>query len=78
MKMRSGRPTGGDLDDIIRMIAELKHDGKRITYDQIENAHMELYDRGLDTCDPLFVSELKTIIKLSKDEIDELYYPQRF
>jgi len=78
MKMRSGRPTGGDLDDVLRMVAELKHNGKRITYAQIEKAYLDLYGEKLDRCDSLFVSELKTIIAMSKDEIDELYYPQRF
>lgn len=78
MKMRANRPTGGDLDDVIHMVAELKHNGQDIDYSQIEKAHLDLYDIGLESCGFLFVSELKAVLSLSKEEIDEIYYSSRF
>ena len=78
MKMRANRPTGGDLDDVVHMVAEIKHGGTEITYLQIEQAHVDLYGVGLETCSPLFVSELKTVLAMSQAEVDELYYPPRF
>ena len=43
MKLKSSRPTGGDLDDIIKMIYELRYKRVEITYEQIIQAYKELY-----------------------------------
>lgn len=43
MKLKSSRPTGGDLDDIIKMIYELRYKGTEITYEQIIEAYKEFY-----------------------------------
>lgn len=43
MKLKSSRPTGGDLDDIIKMIYELRYKKIEITYEQIVQAYKEFY-----------------------------------
>lgn len=43
MKLKSSRPTGGDLDDVIRMIYELRYKNIPISYEEIINAYKELY-----------------------------------
>ena len=44
MKLKSSRPTGGDLDDIIKMIFELRLNKVDITYEQIIDAYKHLYN----------------------------------
>lgn len=43
MKLKSSRPTGGDLDDVIKMIYELRYKNIPISYEEIINAYKELY-----------------------------------
>ncbi|GEM_PF-2833981 len=78
MKMRSNRPTSGDLDDVIHMVAELSHLGNPVSFEQVERAHKDLYGIGLELCSPLFVEELKTVTAMTRAEIEELYYPSLF
>ena len=44
MKLKSSRPTGGDLDDIIKMIYELRLNKVDITYEQVIEAYKDLYN----------------------------------
>ena len=44
MKLKSSRPTGGDIDDIINMIYELRYKGVEIMYEDIIAAYKTLYD----------------------------------
>ena len=78
MKMRSNRPTSGDLDDVIHMVAALSHLGNPVSFEQVEGAHKDLYGIGLELCSPLFVEELKTVTAMTRAEIEELYYPSLF
>ena len=51
MKLKSSRPTGGDLDDIIKMIYELRLNNKKITFDEIISAYKDLYSSFDNTYD---------------------------
>ena len=44
MKLKSSRPTGGDLDDIIKMIYEMRYKKIPITYEEVLEAYKELYN----------------------------------
>ena len=75
MKMRSNRPTGGDLDDVLKMIAEIRHLGGKIAMTEIEDAYIDLYGEGFGPLNAFFVKELEEITSLSDEEVEELYYP---
>ena len=50
-KLKSSRPTGGDLDDIIMMIYELRYKKDQITYDDVIEAYKYLYTDFSNTYD---------------------------
>ena len=68
MKLKSSRPTGGDLDDIVKMIFELRYKKEDITFDQILNAYMELYDNFSNTYE-YFISKTKEAFETPLDEV---------
>ena len=72
MKLKSSRPDGGDLDDIKRMIFELKLSGVELSFDEIMEAYDYLYygDRSY-TYEHFFETTKKTI-EMSVDEVKEL------
>ena len=43
MKIRSSRPTGGDLDDILMMIYEMRYKNINLTYEDVLKCYKELY-----------------------------------
>ena len=72
MKLKSSRPTGGDLDDIIKMIHELRLKGEDIAYDQIIEAYKELYSDFSNTYD-YFLEKTKEACDMPIEELKELY-----
>ena len=54
MKLKSSRPTGGDLDDIIKMIYELRIKGDKLTFDETMKAYDELYQDHSNTYESFF------------------------
>ena len=76
MKLKSSRPTGGDLDDIIKMIYELRCNETDISYEKIMEAYDYLYDDRSNTYDSFFkktkeafdvpIEEAKEILKHEK------------
>ena len=78
VKLKSSRPEGGDLDDIIRMIAEIRHRGDSITYEEIIEAYRNLYGDSFWHTYEFFLKEVKAITEMSDQEIEEQYYPKSF
>ena len=51
MKLKSSRPTGGDLDDVVYMIYELRYKNIGIEYKDVIDAYKTLYDDFSNTYD---------------------------
>ena len=72
MKLKSSRPTGGDLDDIIKMIYELRHKRELITYEDVISAYEELYSDFSNTYE-YFIRKTKEAFDKPIEDIDEYY-----
>ena len=68
MKLKSSRPTGGDLDDIIKMIYELRYAKYPISYELIIDAYKQLYKDFSNTYD-YFLSKTKETFETPIEEI---------
>ena len=71
MKLKSSRPTGGDLDDIIKMVYELRLKEAKITYDDVIKAYLELYGDFSNTYTQ-FLVKTKEAFEISINEIKEI------
>lgn len=69
MKLKSSRPTGGDLDDIVKMIYELRLSGSDITFEMIMNAYYSLYIDSSNTI-PYFFDKTKKAFDALPDEMN--------
>ena len=72
MKLKSSRPTGGDLDDIIKMIYELRYKEIEITYNQIIEAYKELYPDFSNTYD-YFLEKTKEAFETPIEVFEHLF-----
>lgn len=72
MKLKSSRPTGGDLDDIIKMIYELRYKNDPIKYEDIINAYTELYPDFSNTYD-YFLEKAKEAFEIPVEDFDYLF-----
>ena len=71
MKLKSSRPTGGDLDDIVKMVYELRYNGSTITYRDVINAYEFLYSDYSNTYS-YFLEKTKEAFEKPLEEIAEL------
>lgn len=69
MKLKSSRPTGGDLDDIIKMIYELRYKSISISYEEVINAYQYLYTDFSNTYD-YFLEKTKEAFNTPLEEIE--------
>ena len=69
MKLKSSRPTGGDLDDIIKMIYELRLNGSDLTYRKVLDAYQTLYKDSSNTI-PYFFEKAKLAFEAPEDEMN--------
>ena len=69
MKLKSSRPTGGDLDDVIKMIYELRLNNVQISYDQIIEAYKNLYTDFSNTYS-YFLEKAKLAFEADKEEME--------
>ena len=72
MKLKSSRPTGGDLDDIIMMIYELRYKNVAITFDEIINAYKDLYPDFSNTYD-YFLEKTKAAFEIPVEDFAHLF-----
>ena len=72
MKLKSSRPTGGDLDDIIKMIYELRYKGSSISYPEIIDAYKELYSDFVNTYD-YFLEKTKEAFETPIEDFEYLF-----
>ena len=72
MKLKSSRPTGGDLDDVIKMIYELRYNRVEISYDEIIAAYNELYDDFSNTYD-YFLRKTKEAFETPIEDIEPFF-----
>ena len=69
MKLKSARPTGGDLDDVIKMIYELRYNSKCVSYEDIVKAYFYLYEEYPNE-ESFFINKTKEAFETSMDEIE--------
>lgn len=72
MKLKSSRPTSGDLDDVIKMIYELRFKEVPITYEEIIEAYQELYSDFSNTYD-YFLQEAKEAFKTPVEDFEYMF-----
>ena len=72
MKLKSSRPTGGDLDDIVMMIYELRYKNVPITYEEIITAYKELYPDFSNTYD-YFLEKAKEAFETPIEDFSHLF-----
>ena len=72
MKLKSSRPTGGDLDDIVMMIYEMRYKNISITYDEIIEAYKDLYSDFSNTYD-YFLEKAKTAFEIPVQDFAYLF-----
>lgn len=71
MKLKSSRPTGGDLDDVLMMIYELRFKNVSITYEEIIGAYKELYKDFSNTYD-YFLLKAKEAFNIPVSDFEHL------
>lgn len=72
MKLKSSRPTGGDLDDVIKMIYELRYKNIPISYEEIINAYKELYPNFSNTYD-YFLKKTREAFDTPMEDFEYLF-----
>jgi len=72
MKLKSSRPTGGDLDDIIKMIYESRYRNDPLTYEDVIKAYKELYSDFSNTYD-YFLIKAKEAFETPKEDFEYLF-----
>lgn len=75
MKLRAHRGYRNDVSDAIGVMFEEMEKGSIITFEDIKNAYAKLYNEGLHE---QLLEQLKTICKMSLDELKEFYKKQNF
>ena len=68
MKLKSSRPTGGDLDDIVKMIYELRLKEMPISYDMVIEAYQEMYEDFSNTYE-YFLTKTKDAFEVPLEDI---------
>lgn len=71
MKLKSSRPTGGDLDDIIKMIYELRLKEESVSYEMIIDAYNYLYSDFSNTYS-YFIDRMKDALDTPIEEVREI------
>lgn len=69
MKLKSSRPTGGDLDDIVKMIYELRFNNAPITFEKVLEAYRHLYQDFSNTYD-YFLKKTKEAFETPMEEVE--------
>ncbi len=69
MKIKSSRPTGGDLEDVLKMIYELRYKKQDISYGKIIDAYLFLYKDFSNTYQ-YFLDKTKEAFETSMEEIE--------
>ena len=72
MKLKSSRPTGGDLDDVLMMIYELRYKNIPITYEEIIESYKQLYKDFSNTYD-YFLSKAKEAFEVPISDFEHLF-----
>lgn len=76
MKIKSSRPEGGDIDDIIKMIYETRLNNIGLTYDEVINAYKELYNDFTNTYGST-LNRAKEAFEVPLEDIECIIYPNR-
>ena len=71
MKLKSSRPTGGDMGDIIKMIYELRYKGEKLSYDDVMNAYLFLYP-DLSNTYSYFFEKAKEAFETPLEDIESI------
>ena len=74
MKLKSSRPTGGDMDDIIKMIYEMRYKNIPISYNDIIEAYKELYPDFSNTYQS-FLDKAKEAFEVPVEDFEYLFKP---
>lgn len=76
MKIKSSRPEGGDIDDIIKMIYETRLNNKKLTYNEVIDAYKELYNDFTNTYESTLY-RAKEAFEVPLEDIECIIYPNR-
>ena len=68
----SSRPTGDDLDDIIKMIYESRYRNDPLTYEDVIKTYKELYSDFSNTYD-YFLVKAKEAFETPKEDFEYLF-----
>ena len=71
MKLKSSRPTGGDLDDVVYMIYELRYKNIGIEYKDVIDAYKTLYDDFSNTYD-YFLKKAEEAFNIPLEDVTEI------
>ncbi len=71
MKIKSSRPTGGDLGDITKMIYELRIKKESCSYDDVIKAYKYLYTDFSNTYD-YFLKKTKEAFEIPLEDIESI------
>ena len=72
MKLKSSRPTGGDLEDIIMMIYEMRYNDVHIEYEEVIKAYEDLYNDFANTYS-YFLERTKKAFETPIEEFEHLF-----
>lgn len=72
MKLKSSRPTGGDMRDITYMVYELRLSGSDITYEKVMEAYDYLYDNDHSYTYEFFFDKTKEAFNVSIQDIKDM------
>ena len=76
MKIKSSRPEAGDIDDIIKMIYEIRLNNTSLTYDEVICAYKELYNDFTNTYESTLI-KAKSAFEIPIEEIELIIYPNK-
>lgn len=76
MKLKSSRPEGGDLDDIVKMIYETRLNNESLAYEDIIEAYKELYPDFQNTYES-FLNKTKQAFETSLEDIEIIMHPEK-
>ena len=76
MKLKSSRPEGGDLEDIVKMIYETRLNREELTYDDIIKAYEELYN-SFDNTYEYFLRKTKESFETPLEDVELIMHPEK-
>ena len=78
MKIKSSRPTTSDLDDIIKMIYQMRIEGKISSFEEVTSAFDYLYSSNYDNVYSFILDEACNAFTVSDEIMNDIINPSIF